>query len=132
MAAQKAILCVDDEKIILDSIKDQLKHFLSKDIILEFAESPSEAIEIIEDLEAEGIEVMLVVSDWLMPGMKGDEFLIKVHESKPNMVKMMLTGQADSEAIERVKSQANLFRLLTKPWKEEELINAINDGITNM
>ena len=42
---------------------------------------------------------IIIVSDWLMPGMKGDEFLIQVHQKFPHIVKVLLTGQADSEAI---------------------------------
>lgn len=130
MSAKKAILCVDDEKIILDSIKEQLKHHLGKDYILEFSDSPEEALEVIQELREDGIEIMLIVSDWLMPGMKGDEFLIKVHEENPDIVKVMLTGQADSSAIDRVKKEANLFRLLLKPWKEDDLVDTIRNGLT--
>jgi CheY-like chemotaxis protein len=129
MSAKKAIICVDDEKIILDSIKEQLKHHLGKEYLLEFSDNPEEALQVIEELEEEGIKIMVVVSDWLMPGMKGDEFLIKVHKENPDIVKVMLTGQADTAAIERVKKEANLFRLLLKPWKEADLVDTIRNGL---
>jgi CheY-like chemotaxis protein len=126
---EKTILCVDDEKTVLISIKEQLKKRLGDDFIIETAESGDEALEILEELVDEETEVLIIVSDWLMPGMKGDEFLIEVHKRYPKIVKVMLTGQADPMAINRAKSQANLFQLLSKPWNEEELINTIKSGL---
>ena len=76
----KAILCVDDEKVVLDSLRDQLRAHFKDTVILEFAESSDEALEIIEELNEDEIKILLIISDWLMPGMKGDEFLIKIHQ----------------------------------------------------
>ena len=99
--SKPAILCVDDESIILTSLTRQLKQVFDDAYVYEMAESADEAFEIIEELEADEINVIVIVSDWLMPGMKGDEFLIKVHQKFPNVVKILLTGQADKRAIER-------------------------------
>ena len=113
---KKAILCVDDEKIVLNSLKSQIKNQFGNQYMYEFAESADEALELVEELIEDDVEILLIVSDWLMPKMKGDELLIQIHERFPQIVKVMLTGQADDEAIERVKSQANLYRCLHKPW----------------
>lgn len=126
---QMAILCVDDEHIILTSLELQLKKHFGEQFIYEFAESAEEGMEIINEFIQNGIEVVLIVSDWLMPGIKGDEFLINVHEEHPEVVKVMLTGQADPEAIERTRTQANLLCCLSKPWAEEELKEAILTGV---
>ena len=64
-----------------------------------------------------------------MPGMKGDEFLIKVHKLYPGIVKVMLTGQADNQAIKRACDEANLFKHIPKPWDENELIQTIKSGL---
>ena len=64
-----------------------------------------------------------------MPEIKGDEFLIEVHHKFPSIVKVMLTGQADSEAIERTEKQANLFACIHKPWTEDELAETIISGL---
>jgi CheY-like chemotaxis protein len=71
----------------------------------------------------------VIVSDWLMPDMKGDEFLIEVHQKFPQIVTVMLTGQADEEAIVRAKEQGNLYCCLRKPWSEEELAQVINSTL---
>lgn len=122
-------MCVDDEAMILTSLKGQLKRNFGKLFSYEFAESPNEAWDLIEELNEEDIDILLIVSDWLMPGMRGDEFLIKVHNKFPGIVKIMLTGQADPEAIKRAEDQADLYKCLNKPWSEEELISAIQEGL---
>lgn len=128
---KSVILCIDDEQLILSSLKAQLKRNFGKDYLFDFAESADEGLEILEELGDENTEVLLIVSDWLMPGMKGDEFLVKVHERYPTIVKVMLTGQADDDAVERAKTEANLHRLLAKPWEETELVEAIRTGLSS-
>lgn len=130
--SRPVILCVDDEGIILLSMEMQLQKAFDDKFIYETAESADEALELMEELEEDGSDVMVIVSDWLMPGMKGDELLIKIQEKNHNVVKIMLTGQADEEAIERAKMHANLHRCLQKPWQAEDLIEAIESGLTKL
>lgn len=119
------ILCVDDEKIILQSLRKQLSRNFGDRYRYEIAESPEEALEVIEDLVADSIEVLVIVSDWLMPNMRGDEFLILVHDKFPNITKIMLTGQADKGAIDRAKQYANLYCCIPKPWDEAYLVSTV-------
>jgi response regulator RpfG family c-di-GMP phosphodiesterase len=65
----------------------------------------------------------------LMPGTRGDEFLVQVHQRYPQIVTVMLTGQADDAAIDRARQEANLYHCLHKPWREEELVNTIIAGL---
>jgi CheY-like chemotaxis protein len=125
-----AILCVDDETVILESLKEQLKRRFGSQYLYEAAESAEEAWEIIEELHDENVKVVIIVSDWLMPEMKGDEFLIKVHQKYPDIVTVMLTGQADEAAVERAKKEANLYYCLRKPWSEDELAQIITSSVT--
>jgi CheY-like chemotaxis protein len=126
------ILCVDDEKVVLKSLKRQLKQAFGNNYQYEAAENAEEALDLIDELNEDKISIILIVSDWLMPSMKGDEFLIKVHQKFPKIVKIMLSGQADESAIERVKEQANLHRCLYKPWSEAELIETIKSGLEKL
>jgi CheY-like chemotaxis protein len=126
------ILCVDDEKVILDSLKIQIKKAFEDQYLYEAAESADEAIEIIEELQSFDVPILVIVSDWLMPGMKGDEFLIKVHQKFPRIVKIMLTGQADIQAIEKVKALADLHVCLSKPWDSQDLIEQIQTGLAKL
>jgi DNA-binding NtrC family response regulator len=127
-----AILCVDDEAIILNSLVRQLQTAFDDVYLYETAESADEALEIIEELQAEGTALLVIVSDWLMPGAKGDEFLIEVHQRFPGVVKIMLTGQADRDAVERAQDQANLYTCLEKPWQAQELIQAIQSALPSV
>jgi CheY-like chemotaxis protein len=80
-------------------------------------------------LYADGIKVLVIVSDWLMPGVKGDQFLIDVHQRYPSIMTVMLTGQADESAIERARQEAQLYACLRKPWSEEELASVISTAL---
>jgi response regulator RpfG family c-di-GMP phosphodiesterase len=123
------ILCVDDEKIVLNSIESQLsKHFKDK-FEIELAESGEEGLEILDEVSEDGLTPLVIVSDWLMPDMKGDEFLVQAHKKFPKVVKVMLTGQADEDAVNRAKAEANLHKLIAKPWNVNELIDSIEDGL---
>jgi CheY-like chemotaxis protein len=130
--SKPAILCVDDEKSVLQSLRAQIKEAFGDDYIYELAEDADEALEVINELSEEGISISLIVSDWLMPGMKGDEFLIQVHQQFPNIIKILLTGQADEAAIKRTQEQANLYCCLFKPWSEEELVETLKSGLAKL
>ena len=124
-----AILCVDDEIVILESLKEQLKRCFGDRFIYEVAESAEEAWEVIEKLHDDDIEILIIVSDWLMPGIKGDEFLIQVHQKFPQLITIMLTGQADEAAIKRVKKEAKVYVCLDKPWTEKDLSQTIASAL---
>jgi CheY-like chemotaxis protein len=124
-----AILCVDDETIILESLREQLERHFGEGYLYETAENAQEGFEIIEDLITEGIKILIIVSDWLMPGIKGDEFLIRVHLRFPSIVKVLLTGHANEDAIKRAEEEAELFAIVHKPWSDTELIDIINAGL---
>ena len=129
MARKKpVILCVDDEKIILDALEEQISSRLGEDFDIELAEGGEEALEIIEELDEEGIDLAIVISDHLMPGMKGDEFLIKVHQIHPDTIKILLTGQAGIEAVQKAINEARLYRYLSKPWEENDLLLTIEEA----
>ena len=128
--SESAIICVDDEVVILDSLKEQLKRKFGDRFIYEVAESAEEAWEVIEELQEDDIQIIAIVSDWLMPGVKGDEFLIQIHQTFPEVTKVMLTGQADEEAISKAREEANLHACLYKPWTEEELTEIIDTAVT--
>ena len=124
-----AILCVDDEASILRALKDQLKRCFGNQYLYEFAQSAEEAWLVIDELEEEEVKILIIVSDWLMPKIRGDEFLTQVHQRFPQIVTVMLTGQADEAAIERARQQANLYACIRKPWTEEELQQVINTAL---
>lgn len=115
------ILCVDDEKVVLTSLKAQLKNEFDKQYRIETAESGEEAMEIVNELQEEKIELPVVIADQIMPGMKGDEFLTEIYQISPQTYNIMLTGQANAEAVGKAVNQAHLYRYISKPWDATDL-----------
>jgi len=123
------ILCVDDEEMILTALEMQLDQMFGSRFAYEFAESAQEACALMDQYEGRECQIIVIITDWLMPGIKGDVFLVKAHQRFPKVVKIMLTGQADQSAIQNAKENAALHRCLTKPWLPEDLREAIESGL---
>ncbi|MEO1068539.1 MAG: PAS domain S-box protein, partial [Cyanobacteria bacterium J06638_6] len=122
------ILCVDDERNVLLTLRSQLmRHF--QDFAIEIAESGAEALKLINAIVTNGGEVPLVVADQIMPGMRGDELLIELHDRYPQMIKVMLTGQAQAEDVVKTVNRGHLYRFLSKPWHEADLTLTITEGL---
>ncbi|MEG4342598.1 response regulator [Microcoleus sp. A003_D6] len=130
--SKPVILCVDDERMVLDSLRTQLAAEFGNTYTYEGAEDAEEAFELISELNDDEISVVVIISDWLMPGIKGDELLIRIHKKYPHVIKIMLTGQADEVAIDRANKQANLHRCLSKPWSEADLLETIKSGLSKL
>ena len=128
---QKVIICVDDEITILRGLKAELREAVDNDYIIEIAEGGEEALELIEELREEGSEVILIISDQMMPEMRGDELLRRVHIISPKTIKIMLTGQAEVEAISNAINHANLYRYISKPWQAEDLKLTVKEAINS-
>ncbi|MFN7708212.1 MAG: SpoIIE family protein phosphatase [Sphingobacteriia bacterium] len=129
--SKPVIMCVDDEKVVLDSLISQLNYHLGDEFEVEIAQSGDEALELFSELLDEGNDVALVISDQLMPGLKGDELLIKLHQLKPEMLKILLTGQASAEAVGRAINQAKLYRFISKPWDKNDLLLTIEEAVNS-
>lgn len=123
------ILCVDDEKIILDSLKLQLRSFFDGGCQIELAESGEEALEIINELMETGQFPQVVISDQIMPGMKGDEFLAEVNKLCKDCLKILLTGQADKDHIINAINKARLYRYISKPWDQMDLNLTVKEAL---
>jgi PAS domain S-box-containing protein len=123
------IICVDDESLILDSIKMVLKENFGDGYSIETAESGDDALELIDELMQDKIEIPILISDYVMPGLKGDEFLIQAHNIIPDTLKIMLTGQADLRGVENVINHATLYRFLSKPWTTEDFVLTIDEAL---
>lgn len=123
------ILLVDDEKTVLDSLCSQLGGMYPTGMEFEAAESAAEAWEVLEELEGQDANVIVVVSDWMMPGQRGDEFLALVRARFPGIGRILLTGHADPAALERARTEASVHRILFKPWRPEDLREAIQASV---
>ena len=128
---RQVIICVDDERTVLRSLKAELQEAVGNDYTIEIAEGGEEALELIEELLEDGDEVLLIISDHIMPDMKGDELLKQAHIILPKSMKIMLTGQADIGAIANAINSANLYRYITKPWQSEDLKLTVREALNS-
>jgi two-component system sensor histidine kinase/response regulator len=126
---KQVIICVDDEIIVLDALKEQLQNEFRDDLLIEVAESGDEALEIFDELIEDGYEVPVILADFIMPQMKGDDLLATIHEKDSNTKKIMLTGQATIEGVGNAVNKANLYRYISKPWDKADLILTIQEAI---
>jgi len=112
---ERAVVCVDDEHIILLALKSALRRELGPAFRLETATSAESALALIAELEAIGVKTEAVVSDWLMPGMKGDELLRRLRSERPSTCLVLLTGYADRGMVESLRREIGLEGLFSKP-----------------
>ena len=124
-----AILCVDDQWSILASLKALLEKYLGDQYEIIAAQSGEAALEILENYQEERLEIALLIVDQIMPGMTGDELLVRVHAQYPRILKIMLTGRVETNAVIRVINQANLYRYITKPWDETDLVLTVREAV---
>jgi response regulator RpfG family c-di-GMP phosphodiesterase len=114
------ILLVDDEIAILDGLRRQLR----KKFTVHTANSGAEALELLQSEP-----VVVVVSDMRMPQMDGAAFLSRVRSLYPDVVRILLTGQADTQAAITAVNEGQIYRFLTKPCPPEVLTEEIGSAV---
>jgi signal transduction histidine kinase len=117
--ARHTILVVDDEPDVVKSVKDLLR--LDYKVI--GATSATEALDLLAKEQ-----VHVVMTDQRMPGMTGVQFLAKLKEQYPNVIRLLFTGYADVRAVVDAINQGHVWRYITKPWDPEELAAVIREA----
>lgn len=115
------ILMIDDDNNILESHRRLLRSRYAVETALggELA---------LKKMQEEG-PFAVVVSDIKMPQMSGIDLLSTIKEQYPETIRMVLTGYADLEMAISVVNKGDIFRFLTKPCDQEDLVKAIEAGI---
>ena len=111
------ILCVDDEKNVLEGLTRTLRSLYE----IETAVGAAHGLEV---LNKKG-PFAVVMSDLRMPHMTGVQFLKEVRRISPDSVRVLLTGQGDMESAIAAVNDGNIFRFLTKPCATETLVQAL-------
>jgi response regulator RpfG family c-di-GMP phosphodiesterase len=127
---KQAILLVDDEAIILMSLVQELRVALGSAYRYETARSMQEARELMDELSADGIPLVACVSDWLMPGGRGDELLAEVRSLFPEAVLIVVTGYADDEDIERACRKLGIAARIQKPWGRMQIARVLREALS--
>ncbi len=129
MPMKPTIICVDDEPIVLKSLKAELKEMLQNTYSIEMAESGEEAIDLLQDIQKNNGTVELVISDFVMPQMNGQQLLSRIHDISPMTEKVMLSGRANNEGLIQTINSIRLFRFIDKPWDKKFLQATVNEAI---
>ncbi|HIF9435421.1 TPA: response regulator [Photobacterium damselae] len=125
------IICVDDQREVLSAVLKDLAP-LNDFFNVEDCESADEALELMDDLDAEGEFIALVISDHIMPGKTGVELLTKISQDARfvHTKKVLLTGQATHQDTIEAINLARIESYFEKPWKAEQLLTSARTLIT--
>ncbi|HSV57235.1 MAG TPA: response regulator [Magnetospirillaceae bacterium] len=121
------ILCVDDEAVILMALKLLLKGSLGNEYRIETAFNAAEALDILEDSRREGNDVRLLITDWLMPGRKGDDLIRDARTIHPGLKAILVTGHADKEVLAALDREDLVHQVFRKPWSDWMLLSAVRE-----
>ena len=119
-ASKGRLLLVDDEENILRSLRRVLRR---GEWTIETAADGEAALELFERFQP-----AVVISDFRMPGMNGVELLARVKALSPHTQRIMLTGQADQQAIEEAINRSEVFRFISKPWNDAQLLLTVKSA----
>lgn len=123
---KNAIICIDDDPFILQMLSFQLEKLIESDAtLMEFFTNPFEAIESIDDLVSEMIDIVFIIVDFQMPELNGAELIRKIKINHPNLKFIMLSGQANAIQVDDLVNDNLLESFISKPWSEVDLLNAI-------
>ena len=125
------ILCVDDEREVLDSVMQDIDCF-EENFIVEAAQSVSEAKSVIEDYREQDVALALILCDHIMPEQTGISFLIELND-EPDTAKtrkVLLTGQAGLNDTVDAVNHASLDFFIAKPWMGEQLRQVVKEQLT--
>ena len=115
------VLFVDDEQNILNAVK---RLFISDPVNVLTATTAREGMELLKSNT-----VSVIVSDNMMPGMNGIDFLTWTKTVTPDSVRILMTGCADLHAAIEAINRGEVFRFVTKPWDDKELRQIVLDSI---
>lgn len=114
------ILYIDDEANNLFSFKAMFRH----DYEVLTAASAEEGLQRV----SENPDIKIIFCDQRMPEKTGVEFFEEISKTYPNPVRMLITGYIDIESVIKAINKGHIYRYLTKPWREEDVRSAIEEG----
>ncbi len=122
-ATLPTVLCVDDEPNILSALK---RLFRGKGWQTLTADSAQAGLAL---LQTQSVD--LVISDMRMPEMDGAQFLAEVRTRWPATLRLLLTGYADINAIIEAINRGEIYRYITKPWDDNDIVLIVRQALTH-
>ncbi|MGA2710094.1 MAG: EAL domain-containing protein [Steroidobacteraceae bacterium] len=116
------ILCVDDDRDILDAIAPHLH----PSYLVELATSGAEGLRLLRQYP----DIAVIVSDLRMPGMDGSKFLAASRALAPDARRILLTGCDDMSAAIAAVNDGQICRFLTKPCAPRTFLAGIEFALS--
>ncbi|MBY7972793.1 response regulator [Vibrio fluvialis] len=125
------IICVDDQREVLSAVLQDLEP-LATWLNIEDCESAYEVLDLMDDLDAQGEHIALIISDHVMPGKTGVDLLTEVAEDSrfKGTKKVLLTGQATHSDTINAINAAGIDRYFEKPWNAKTLVECVRSLVT--
>ncbi|NDB34083.1 MAG: response regulator [Flavobacteriia bacterium] len=121
-----AVVCVDDDPYILQMLGFQLSKIVDqKCTLLEYFTDPQLALDNIDQLVAEKIDIIFIIVDYQMPQMTGGQLVRSIKVKYPNLKCVMLSGHANEVSVDDLVNEKLLDAFISKPWDENVLFEAI-------
>ena len=118
--ALSTLLLVDDETSVVASLKRVLRR---ENYRILTASSGEEALSLLAQHP-----VGVILADQRMPGMGGTELLARVRSMHPKTIRMVLSGYTELNSLTEAINRGEISRFLTKPWRDEEVLEAVRDA----
>jgi response regulator RpfG family c-di-GMP phosphodiesterase len=115
------VLLVDDEPNVIEG----LAKLLRREYDVRTFSAPRDALRALQEIH----DLAVVVSDMRMPGMDGATLLNEIMMRRPDVARIMLTGEAGRDGAIRAVNEGQILRFLTKPCPIEDLRKAIEAGV---
>lgn len=123
----KGIYCIDDDKFITSILKFQLVQSLSQEIFnVEILNDPRVIFETLNLHSKHGIDPIIMIVDFQMPHLRGDELIREVKSKYPEIKVIMLSGNSNAILVSDLEEEGLLDFYLMKPWDISELIDKLN------
>jgi len=125
------IICVDDQREVLNTLSEDLEMF-ERLLNIEECESADEAWEVMESIDAAGNHVALLITDQVMPKKSGVDLLKKLRSDSrfDDTRTILLTGQATHKDTIEAINTAHLDNYIEKPWTRSALHETVKVLIT--
>lgn len=116
------ILLIDDDRNVLNALRRELQG----DYAIEAFVNPREALQRCRDGRFD-----LVIADYRMPEMDGVEFLKRFGELQPDAIRLIISGQADFDALIGTVNEVHIYRFIDKPWDKTELAATLAEALAH-
>lgn len=125
------IVLIEDEAEVMDALLRDLAE-IENGFPIEVASSVEEAKALVKKLTEENQQIGLILSDHILPGENGVEFLVELAANPDTSLarKVLVTGQASHYDTIKAVNQAGLHHYIAKPWTKEELVETVKEQLS--